>query len=66
MRNKQNPANTKAARGGDTSRSSSQGRKSSSGGEIKRARKGNPEIDENSKSEVSEQNNEANPKPRRR
>ena len=66
MKSKQNPGNTKAARGGDTSRSSSQGRKSSSGGEIKRVRKGNPELDENTKSEVTAQNNQANPKPRRR
>jgi hypothetical protein len=35
---------TKAARGGDTSRSSSQGRKLSSGG--KSPRRGNPEIDD--------------------
>ena len=65
MRNKKIIADTKEARGGDTSRSSSQGRKKSGGGHAKVSRRGNPQIDEDTKSEVSEQHSRANPKPRR-
>ncbi|MBC7948888.1 MAG: hypothetical protein H7Y42_13445 [Chitinophagaceae bacterium] len=40
-------SSSKAQRGGDTSRSSSQGRKASSGGSA--TRRGNPQIDEATK-----------------
>ena len=65
MKNEKPVGNTKAARGGDTSRSSSQGRKQSSGGQVKNTRKGNPQIDTNSKAEVSEQRSRNNPEPRK-
>jgi hypothetical protein len=44
MRNENMTAASKAERGGDTSRTSSQGRKQSSGGALKK--RGNPEMDE--------------------
>jgi hypothetical protein len=65
MKRKQNPAITKQARGGDTSRTSSQGRKLSSGGEIDQVKKGSPEKDENSKAEIAEQNSSERSRPRR-
>jgi hypothetical protein len=48
MQKKIKPAPGKTARKGDTGRTSSQGRKLSTGGEIKK--KGSPELDENTKS----------------
>ena len=48
MQKQTKPATSKAARIGDTGRTSSQGRKLSTGGEINK--KGNPELDENTKS----------------
>jgi hypothetical protein len=41
-------------RKGDTGRTSNQGRKLSSGGNIDEKEKGNPEVDENSKSPKAE------------
>ena len=49
----------------DTSRTSNQGRKTASGGRIRKGEKGSPEKDENSKAEISEQHTRENPKPRR-
>jgi hypothetical protein len=49
MQKKAQVADSKAARGGDTSRSSSQGRKLASGGNT--GKRGNAEIDEQTKSE---------------
>jgi len=51
MRAANKTGNTKAERGGDTSRSSSQGRKLSSGG--RPGKKGNPEIDETTHNPVA-------------
>lgn len=57
MERKEEPTRgSKAERGGDTSRTSSQGRKLSSGGEIQNDRKGDPEIDDDSKVPVTEKN----------
>ena len=50
MQNQKQQAGNKLQRGGDTSRSSSQGRKLSSGGKISTDRKGNPEMDDDTKS----------------
>lgn len=49
MEKRMHTADSKAARGGDTSRSSSQGRKTASGGNLNK--RGNPQIDEQTKSE---------------
>jgi hypothetical protein len=49
MQKRMHVADSKAARGGDTSRTSSQGRKAASGGNFDK--RGNPEIDEQTKSE---------------
>jgi hypothetical protein len=54
----QEQGSSKAERGGDTSRSSSQGRKASSGGEIKHNRKGNPQLDDDTKAPVSDKHRE--------
>lgn len=48
--NKKESGNSKQERGGDTSRSSSQGRKLSSGGDLNK--KGNPQQDEGTHSPV--------------
>lgn len=52
MQKQTQPASSKAARKGDTARTSSQGRKLSSGGDL--LKKGNPEKDENTKNPKSE------------
>jgi hypothetical protein len=52
MQKQTQPATSKAARKGDTGRTSSQGRKLSSGGDP--SKKGNPEIDENTKNPKAE------------
>lgn len=57
----QKKGNSKEERGGDTSRSSSQGRKASSGGKIQKARRGNPEINEETKTSVKEENRNNKP-----
>jgi hypothetical protein len=54
MQKQTQSATSKAARKGDTARTSSQGRKLSSGGDP--LRKGNPEIDENTKKPKTESN----------
>src|SRR5688572_16092022 len=51
MAQKTRPGNSKAERGGDTTRSSSQGRKLSSGGNTNK--KGNPEVDDATHSPVA-------------
>jgi hypothetical protein len=53
MQQKSSTGTSKAARGGDTGRTSSQGRKESSGG--LRDQRGNPQIDEASHSPKSGQ-----------
>jgi hypothetical protein len=47
--------NSKASRGGDTQRTSSQGQKFSSGGKIPQREKGAPEKDETNNSELRDQ-----------
>ena len=56
MKKENNTGNTKAERGGDTSRSSSQGRKIASG--KRTGTRGNPEMDEATHREKSEQGKE--------
>jgi hypothetical protein len=53
MENKE--GNSKAVRGGDTQRSSSQGQKYSSGGKIPAKQKGSPEKDETNNAELRDQ-----------
>lgn len=48
MQKRLHVADSKAARGGDTSRTSNQGRKTSSGGSLDK--RGDPQIDEQTKS----------------
>ena len=57
-REDQQPGNSKEERGGDTSRSSSQGRKESSGGQINENKRGNPQIDDDTKAPVSDKHRE--------
>ncbi|HYC39129.1 MAG TPA: hypothetical protein VEB63_01475 [Chitinophagaceae bacterium] len=52
MRNR-NRASEKDRRG-DTGRTSSQGRKTASGGDLSKNKRGNPEMDENAKSVKAE------------
>lgn len=52
---KQNSNADQARRKGDTSRSSSQGRKTSSGGNLNK--RGNAELDENTKTPKKQRNN---------
>ena len=56
MQKQTQPVSSKAARKGDTGRTSSQGRKLSSGGD--RLKKGDPEIDENTKAPKAESKKE--------
>jgi hypothetical protein len=58
MQKQTQKGSTKQERGGDTTRSSSQGRKLSSGGDIGRKQKGNPEQDETTKSPKAEKKND--------
>ena len=52
MQKQTRPVTSKPARKGDTGRTSSQGRKLSSGGDL--MKKGDPEIDENTKAPKAE------------
>lgn len=57
----QKKGNTKAKRGGDTTRSSSQGRKLSTGGDVQQVKRGDPETNDDTKNTVKEENSRNKP-----